>query len=159
MRAVMLVLLGVLVTGFAIYSALAAPPSSAQGLPFTIGATTGSLLAPGGADVPVNLVFSNPNSSPITVTGVRVTVTGTNTPECSPALANVSVSQQLTGSVASVPSGNVPSSLSDLAVPQSAWPRLHMGDTGTNQDACKGIRVNLSFKGQGTERPRPLRST
>ena len=139
--------LGLLVAGLAIYSASAAPPLPAGARPFTIGATTGLLLSPGGADVPVNLVFANPNSSPITVTDVKVTVSGT--PGCPPELASVSVSQQLTVGAASIPAGNVPTSLSDLGVPESAWPKLHMGDTGTNQDDCKGAGVNLSFSGSG----------
>jgi len=117
------------------------------GRPFTITGTASALLYPAGADVPVNLVFRNPNSAAITVTGVTMTILGTSSGLCPLSLADLSVPQQLTVSVGPIPPGNVPTSLSALSVPQSAWPKLRMSDTGTNQDNCQGVTVNLSYSG------------
>ncbi len=125
---------------------------SSTGLPFTIGVQSPTgLLYPGGPDAKLNLVFTNPNSSPITINSLDITVTGTNAAPCPLALAAVTVSQPFTGPVGPIPGGSVPTSLADLGVPQSSWPRLHMADTGTNQNGCRGIQVTISFtNGQAT---------
>ncbi len=114
-------------------------------LSFTIAGSplAGVLLYPGGPAVPINLVFTNPNTSPIMVQSVTVSVTGTSAAGCGP--ANFTVAQQLTATP-TVPASST-ESLQDLGVPQSQWPQLQMVDTG-NQDACKNATVNLSYSGQ-----------
>lgn len=108
---------------------------------FSMTGTGAGLLYPGGPVVYVNLVFSNPNSSPVTVTNVTTSITGTSKPSCG--TSNFTVAQQFVPPV-TVPA-NSTRSLSQLGVPQSRWPQLRMIDTGTNQDACKNADVNLSF--------------
>jgi len=112
----------------------------------------GALLYPGGFDVPIDLVFTNPNTSPITITSVTTTVTGTTANGCG--AGNFTVPRQLAANP--VIPANATRSLSDLGAPQSQWPQLWMLDRG-NQDACKHATVDLSFDGtaEGTGNPPP----
>ena len=115
---------------------------SATAQPFTIGGIGQGVFYPGGPLVPVNLVFTNPNSSPITLASVTVTITGTSAPGCS--AANFVVVAQLSATP-TVPAGTAVS-LAALGVPTASWPQLQMIDSG-NQDACKAATVNLAFTG------------
>ena len=67
----------------------------AAGLAFTIAGTplANVLLYPGGPDVPVNLVFTNPNNSAITITSATVSISGTSTASC-PVSGHFTVAQQ-----------------------------------------------------------------
>jgi hypothetical protein len=112
---------------------------------FTIAGTPIAQLYPGGPTAPVNLVFTNPESTALTVTSVTVTIAGTSTPSC-PVVGNFVVAQQLTQNV-TVPA-NSTKSLSDLGVPQANWPQLRMLDNG-NQDACRNQSLSLSYSGTG----------
>lgn len=102
----------------------------------------GLLLYPGGGLVPVNLAFTNPNGSPITVQSVIMSVTGTSAGGCG--AGNFAVAEQLTAQP--VVPANSTRSLQDLGIPQPHWPKLQMLDSG-NQDACRSATVNLSFTG------------
>ncbi|HEY7602916.1 MAG TPA: hypothetical protein VH760_01555 [Gaiellaceae bacterium] len=104
----------------------------------------GALLYPA-AQVPLNLVFTNPNPVPITVTGVTVTVTGTSAGGCSG--ANFNLAHQLLATPI-VPAGAT-KSLQQLGVAQSDWPQLRMLDVG-NQDSCRNATVNLAYTGTAT---------
>ena len=115
---------------------------SATALPFSIGGTGQGLFYPGGSRVPVNLVISNPNTSPITLTSVTATITGTSARGCS--VANFAVVAQLSATPTVAAGSTV--SLSALGVPVASWPQLQMIDSG-NQDACKGATVSLAFAG------------
>jgi hypothetical protein len=117
----------------------------ARALPFTIGGTGRDPVYPGGPDVPVDLVFTNPNAAPITVTGVRVTVTGMSEPDCH--MAGLSVVRQLAATPA-VPAGAT-RSLSQLGIDPSDWPQLRLADNG-NQNACRGATIELAFSGTAT---------
>ena len=75
-----------------------------QSSSFSISGTTSVLLYPGGADVPVDLVFRNPGGSALTVTSMIVTITGTNAGAC-PAAGNFTVSHQLSQAVGPIPPG------------------------------------------------------
>jgi large repetitive protein len=116
-----------------------------QGAPFTISGSASDVLYPGGASSPIDLVFQNPNTSPITVTSATVTVTGTSAASCG--AANFTMAQQLQASPV-VPAGST-RSLTQLGVPQSQWPKLRMLGDG-NQDACKNATVHLSYAGTAT---------
>jgi hypothetical protein len=115
--------------------------------PFTIAGSplAGSLLYPGGDAVPINLVFTNPNASPITIQSASVTVSGTSVPGC--AAGNFTVTQQLTATP-TVP-GNSTKSLQELGVAQSQWPKLQMVGSG-NQNSCQSATVNLAYSGTAT---------
>jgi len=105
----------------------------------------GTLLYPGGPAVAVNLAFTNPNSSSITIQSVTVSVTGTSVPAC--AGTNFTVAHQLSATP-TIPASST-RSLQDLGVPQSDWPKLQMTGSG-NQDACQSATVNLAFTGTAT---------
>jgi hypothetical protein len=104
-----------------------------------------STIYPGGNASPVELVFTNPNTSPITITSVTVTVTGTSAPGC--AASNFTITQQLTAHP--VVPANDTKSLTQLGVSQSQWPQLQMLDNG-NQNVCAAATVNLSYAGTAT---------
>jgi large repetitive protein len=116
-------------------------------VPFTIAGSplSGSLLYPGGAAVAINLVFTNPNGSPITIQSASVTVSGTSAPGC--AAGNFAVTQQLTATP-TVPA-NSTTSLQALGVAQSQWPQLQMIGSG-NQNSCQNATVNLAYTGTAT---------
>ena len=115
--------------------------------PFTMAGSplSGSLLYPGGPAVAINLVFTNPNGSPITIQSASVTVSGTSAPSC--AAGNFAVTQQLTATP-TVPA-NSTKSLQELGVAQSEWPQLQMIGSG-NQNACQNATVNLAYSGTAT---------
>lgn len=115
--------------------------------PFTMAGSplSGSVLYPGGAAVAINLVFTNPNGSPITIQSATVTVSGTSAPGC--AAGNFAVTQQLTATP-TVPA-NSTKSLQELGVAQSQWPQLQMIGSG-NQNSCQNATVNLAYSGTAT---------
>jgi hypothetical protein len=119
----------------------------AGALNFTISGSPlgGVLLYPGAPPVPINLVFTNPNGSPITIQSANVSVTGTSAAGCG--AGAFAMTQQLTATP-TVPA-NSTKSLQDLGVPQANWPKLQMADSG-NQNACQNATVNLSYSGTAT---------
>ncbi len=112
---------------------------AAAGLPFTITGNAIATLYPG-VTSPINLVFTNPNTVPITVTIVTATIASAGCP-----VANFSIGQQLLVSV-TVPASST-RSLLQLGVPQASWPTIALLETHTNQNACAGATVNLSYTG------------
>jgi hypothetical protein len=119
---------------------------ASDGLAFTISGDAISTIYPGGDASPIDLVFQNPNTSPITVTSATVTVTGTSL-GASCGAGHFSITQQL--STSPVIPGSSTRSLSQLGVPQSQWPKLAMSDSG-NQNGCRNATVNLAYAGTAT---------
>jgi hypothetical protein len=115
---------------------------------FTVGGDLPTPLYPGISE-PDDLTFTNPNASPIAIasgaiSGSNITIT-TNRAGCS--ASNFAVVQGLTASV-TVPAHQLtPISLSDLLVPEGDWPVIEMLDTSTNQDACEGATLTLTYSG------------
>ncbi len=118
-----------------------APPTNPVESP-TVSGNLAALLDPGTSHV-LDLVFTNPNSSPTTVAanGVNIVIS-TNKSGC-PASPNFSVDRGLTTSV-TIPA-NSTRSLAELGVPTTDWPVIAMIDTHTNQDACEGATLTLSY--------------
>jgi adhesin/invasin len=113
---------------------------------FTISGNVPALYP--GTSQKVNLVFTNPNPSPITVaTGAVTTTISTTQAGCS-ASANFAVTQGLTASV-TVPASST-KSLSDLGIAQANWPVVAMVETHTNQDACEGAPLTFTYSGSAT---------
>ena len=114
-------------------------------------AVGGNLTAPlyPGTSQPLNLTFTNPGSSPITIAdggfpAGDITITS-HAPGC--ASSNFAVTQGLATAV-TIPGGQlIPVSLSALGVPQGDWPVIEMIETNTNQDACQGARLTLTYSG------------
>jgi hypothetical protein len=115
---------------------------------FTVGGDLTTPLYPGTSE-PLDLTFTNPNSAPITIpaggVGPANITFATNNPGC--AGSNFEVSQALTVSV-TVPAGQTtPISLSELGVSPADWPVITMINTNSNQDACEGATVTLTYSG------------
>lgn len=118
-----------------------------QGKPFTI-ATSNTmpigLLSPG-VRRQVDLVLTNPNSKPLSVTNLTVAITGTNTTRCV-AKDNYTVAQYSGSYPLTVPAnGSV--SLDGLGLSQSVWPSLFMLNLATSQDGCKTAVLSLAYSG------------
>lgn len=115
---------------------------------FAVGGDLTSPLAPGVSE-PLDMTFTNPSSSAITiaaggVTGADITITP-NRVGC--AASNFRVSQGLTRAVTIPADRATPLSLSALGVPRADWPVITMLDTTTNQDACEGATLTLTYSG------------
>jgi large repetitive protein len=120
-------------------------PGSAQN--FIIGGDLTSPLYPGTSE-PLDLTFTNPNSAPITIasgaiSGSNITIT-TNKAGCPG--SNFSVIHGLAAAV-TIPANATAESLQVLGVPQANWPLIGMLETHTNQDACQGATLTLTYSG------------
>jgi hypothetical protein len=115
---------------------------------FAVGGNLTSPLYPGTGQ-PLDLTFTNPSSSPITIasggiSASNITITS-DAPGC--ASSNFAVTKGLTAAV-TIPAGqSTPESLSALGVPRAAWPVISMIETNTNQDACEGAKLTLTYSG------------
>jgi adhesin/invasin len=114
---------------------------------FTIAGDASPSLLPG-ATKSLNLVFTNPNPSPITIAAGGVTITISSSVAGCPATPNFAVVHGLTAS-ATVPA-TATRSLSDLGIPAANWPVVAMVETHTDQDACQGTVLTLHYTGSAT---------
>jgi len=111
---------------------------------------SGDIAAPfyPGVSQKLDLVFTNPNSVPITIAAGGVTITLSTTRRRCPVSPNFKVNQTLIASV-TIPS-NSTRSLSDLHVATTSWPVITMVDTRYNQNACEGAVVTLHYAALGS---------
>ena len=98
--------------------------------------STISGLYPGGPAQALSGNFDNPNTSPVLVSTVSATVTGTSAGASCDA-SNFAITGSPTTVNASVPNGTGVGSWSGITVA--------MLETGVNQDACKNATVNISY--------------
>ena len=119
---------------------------------FGIAGSLPGALSPG-TSAGLNLQISNPINKPLSLTNLSVAVAGVtrsaaavaaNLP-CTP--ADFIVTQYSGPYPLAVPAAG--GSLQGLNVAQTAWPRVGMLDTSTNQDGCKGAALQLSYSGSG----------
>ncbi|MDE8585887.1 COG1470 family protein [Arthrobacter sp. NQ4] len=119
---------------------------------FGISGNVPGTLSPG-TSAGLNLQISNPINKPLSLTNLSVAVAGVtrsaaavagNLP-CTP--ADFTVTQYSGPYPLAVPTTG--GSLQGLNVAQTAWPRVGMLDTSTNQDGCKGATLQLSYSGSG----------
>jgi hypothetical protein len=113
---------------------------------FAVGGNLTTPLYPGTSQR-LNLTFTNPGSWPITIPGGGIsagdiTVTS-HAPGC--ASSNFAVIQGLTSAVTISAHQLTAVSLSALRVPQGDWPVIEMIETNTNQDACQGAKLTLTY--------------
>jgi hypothetical protein len=124
------------------------PHPSPSLLGLTVGGNLSTPLFPGASES-LDLTFTNPNSVPLTIpsgnlaaSNITVTSTQAGCPN-----SDFEVVQGLTASV-TIPAGQVtPISLADLSIPAGDWPVIEMVETGTNQDACEGAPLTLTYSG------------
>jgi hypothetical protein len=127
----------------------APPPAPATGSGDTSFSVSGSpigTLAPG-VSLPIDLRLSNPQSAPLSIDNLTVTVNSTSIAACAP--KNFTVTQFRGRYPLSIPAGAV-TSLSAMGVLRSNWPVLTMRNLDTNQDACKKVSVYLRYSGSGS---------
>lgn len=114
-------------------------------------AVGGNLIAPlyPGTSERLDLTFTNRSSAPITVPrgGVpaRDITIASRAHGC--ASSNFAVAQGLASAVTIAARQFSPVSLSALRVPQGDWPVIEMIETNTNQDACQGAKLTLTYSG------------
>ncbi len=125
---------------------------SESGADFTLNATAVAGIAPG-VEVSIDLSFTNPRSTPITVRSVAIAVEWSTTRHGKPnALCSGPPNLVVVHSLQSEP--ELPShstmTLSRLSVPRAAWPVIMMPNLPVNQDACKNTKFALSFSATAT---------
>jgi large repetitive protein len=113
---------------------------STTGMPFTINGDVPNPLYPGASAQVIPVTLTNPNNVPIYVTSLSASLQSTSAAGC-----NTSWFQ--TGA-ANIPSGGitVPAN-GQTTVPAADAPTLKMLESGTNQDACKGASLTLTYTG------------
>jgi hypothetical protein len=118
--------------------------SSTTGLPFTVSGNLAGLLAPGLSGA-LNLTVSNPNSDPILVTQLTVTVaSGSTKPGC-----DGPTNLQIVQSNASAVNPLAIPAHGSAAVPSGAVsaPQVQMKNLPVSQDACKGATFTFAYGG------------
>jgi hypothetical protein len=114
---------------------------------FTISGDLTRPLYPGTSQS-LNLTISNPNPVSITIMAGRIQVAfSTNQAGCS-ASTNFTVVHGLRASV-TVPARTA-ASLAALGIPKSKWPVVSMVETHTDQDACRGATLTLTYSGSAS---------
>jgi hypothetical protein len=121
--------------------------STPKGKSFTISGSLRGTLAPGAPPLPLDLTLANPNNQKLTISNLTVTVGGTSAgAACGP--TNFTVTQY-SGKFPLNMAARQTASLSQLGAAASALPTVGMRDLPTNQDACKGVTVDLVYSGTG----------
>ncbi|HEV7483168.1 MAG TPA: hypothetical protein VGO13_08720 [Solirubrobacterales bacterium] len=120
----------------------------AQGQPqsFSIVAELSPLsrLYPGAPPIAVPLVLTNPNSAPIRVTSLKVSVTAD--PAACPSGANLELIQSSASErkPVKIPAGGTVR----LPITGVSAPAIALRDLPVNQDACQGVSFPLAFSGE-----------
>jgi hypothetical protein len=94
-----------------------------------------------GAWTPIAVTVANPNHVPITITSLRVVVSG------SPKGCDATTNFETRPAVAPF---TVPARVARYAIPPARRPQIRLRNLSTNQDACKGQTVSLRFEGSVT---------
>ncbi|MGV8967113.1 MAG: hypothetical protein ACOH2F_12625 [Cellulomonas sp.] len=117
-------------------------------------ALAGNAIAPisPGVSAPLDVTLTNPYDSAVTVTGLRTTVLGVDSPNADGlhpcTVGDFVVEQSLIGLEVLVPAGAT-TKLSSLGVPPASWPQVGMVARSVNQDGCKGSSVTLDYAAAG----------
>jgi hypothetical protein len=113
-----------------------------SGQAFTITGAVPQLLYPGGAAVAVPVTLTNPNSTAIYVTSLAATVQSTGSSACSADWFAIVASTIPSAGVQVPANGSVM-----LPASGATAPTIRMIDSHTNQNACSGARLTLSYSG------------
>ena len=118
-----------------------------NGAGFTISANLAAPLYPGTSQE-LDLVFTNPNSSPINIAANAVSITVSTVKTGCKASVNFAVAQSLTAAV-TIPAHQA-RSLSQLGVSLGDWPVIAMIGTHSSQDVCQGAPLTLRYSAGAT---------
>jgi hypothetical protein len=120
------------------YSWTISPPN---GTPFTVGGDVPGALYPGAAPQAIPVTLTNPNTVAIYVTSLTVTV------QSSASGCDANTNFVLTqSSISSTQPVQVPAD-GTLTLTGADAPSIQMLDTNTDQDACRGVHLTLSYSG------------
>jgi hypothetical protein len=114
---------------------------------FSLTGDVGTPLEPGMAE-PIDVRITNPNSLPLTVNSLTVTLQSVSAPQATPALPCTQAdftTQPYSGQLpVTVPAGGS-ETLSELGIPSDQWPEISLADLPTNQDGCQGASLSLAY--------------
>ena len=117
---------------------------------FAIAGDVPELLNPG-IGSPLDLAVTNPHKFAIAVRDLTVALDPeTDRPQCS-ATDNFAVEQIPPGGFPIVVPAGATRKLTEAGVTPQSLPRVTMRDLPTNQDACKGARLQLRYSGNATK--------
>lgn len=115
---------------------------------FPISGSLTTPLAPGVPPQALNLTVTNPYSFTMKVTAITVSVASTSNNSGCGAASNFRTTNY-SGSGFTVPAG-LTQTMTAAGVPASQLPTVQMIDLPTNQDACQGVSINLTYNGTVT---------
>lgn len=99
----------------------------------------------------IDLAVSNPNTVPLDITDLTVTISGINAPGATTSLpcstADFTV-QQYSYSYPLVVPPSTTTTLEELKVPASNWPQVELLNLPSDQDGCQGASLSLTYGGQ-----------
>jgi hypothetical protein len=114
---------------------------------FSLRGDAAGLLEPGTSQ-PINVEVTNPNSSPLTIDGLTVAVTGVAAPHATASLpcteSDFAVQQYAGAAPLTVPASTT-RSLAELGVPIADWPHVAIVDLPVDQDGCQGASLSLTY--------------
>lgn len=116
---------------------------------FTINGDGTSPLFPGAPAQPINLRFTNTNTSALSVMSLTVTIQSVNAPNAT-ALHPCSTSDYVVAPYSgtypfTMPSGS--STLQSIGIPNTKWPTIRMVETNINQNGCAGASITVAYLG------------
>jgi large repetitive protein len=112
------------------------------GLPFAISGNAPGSLYPGAPAHSVPLTLTNPNSVTIYVTALAVSMQSTGASGCNASWFQITQASIPSAGIAVPANGAV-----TLPVQGATAPALRMLDSGSNQDACQGAALTLTYTG------------
>lgn len=115
---------------------------SGQGQPFAISGGASSPLYPGAASSGIALKLTNPNTIPIVVTALQTSLQATGRAGCQPDWFTIAQASIPAGGI-TVPAGGAVTLPTQGASP----PSIRLLESGSDQDACKGTTLTLSYTG------------
>jgi hypothetical protein len=105
-----------------------------------------------GVTVPLDLTFTNPHDTVVSITTLTVAVDGVDAPNSDAIhacpLDDFTVDQAPLDLRITL-AARATNSLSDLGLPPHMWPHLGMVNRPVNQDGCKGASLTLTYTASG----------
>lgn len=123
---------------------LAFAVSRSAGVPFSISGDVPDVLYPGIAAAPIAVTLSNPNNASIQVTSLAASLDPSSLPAgCQASWFEITQADVSVSRAVSVPAhGSVM-----LPAQGASAPMIQMIDSGTDQDACRGAHLTISYRG------------
>jgi hypothetical protein len=118
--------------------------TQSSGMPFTISGNASGLLYPGAPAISIPVNLANPNSVPIFVTTLAVSLQSAGLPSgCSASGFQLTQSNISATQTVQVPAnGSV-----TLATQGASAPTIRMLDTHTSQDPCRNATISFTYSG------------